>query len=168
MALQTPRNDSSAASMSTVSFPALSQPTEPRLSVFNSSTTPPSPKPQPVPITSGAGPGPANEISQHRSRWGWILRYPIVTMLSIVLLLVLLLVIVMTLTLNGDVQQLYGQIPYNKTGVSPSGDGYGLKHPNRLLTLPVMKDRGHRSQLSVGFGQTHVVHSVGDYWLRRT
>ena len=39
-------------------------------------------------------------------------------MFSIVVFIVIFLIVVMILTLNGDVQALYAQNPYNETGVS--------------------------------------------------
>jgi len=51
-------------------------------------------------------------------RWGWLSRHPIATTFSIAVLVVVVLIIVMIVTLNGGVQQLYNQIPYNETGVS--------------------------------------------------
>ena len=37
---------------------------------------------------------------------------------AMTVLVVVVLIIVIIVTLNGDVQQLYNQIPYNETGVS--------------------------------------------------
>jgi len=107
-------------------FPGLTQSIEPGPRGFHSSTstTAPSATFQPISTTPGGNAGPANgvqfDVSRHRSRWGWISQYPIGAILSIVVLLVLAVIILMIVTLNGDVQPLYGQIPYNVTGVSPS------------------------------------------------
>ena len=125
MTIQMPRRDSSAGLTSTLSIPGLTQSTAPGSKNFHSSTTTSSATFQPTLTIPCGNPGPANgvkfDVGRHRSRWGWISRYPVGAILSIVMLLVLAMIILMILTLNGDVQPLYGQVPYNVTGVSPSG-----------------------------------------------
>ena len=59
-----------------------------------------------------------HQLIKHDNRWGWVVRHPIATIFSIVVFVVIFLIVVMILTLNGDVQALYAQNPYNETGVS--------------------------------------------------
>ena len=59
-----------------------------------------------------------HQLIKHDSRWDWVVRHPIATIFSIVVFVVIFLIVVMLLTLNGDVQSLYAQNPYNETGVS--------------------------------------------------
>ena len=97
--------------------PRLSTPPNPsRTSLIHASTT-----------TSSATVQPAqtapcvllpHQLTRPEGRWSWVSRHPIATIFSIIIFIVVILIIVMILTLNGDVQPLYGQIPYNVTGVS--------------------------------------------------
>lgn len=134
MTTRAPRHDSSAVPTSIVSFPVHTQPTGFEPTVSHPNATVSSITLQPASITPGGNPGPINSdksvISHHPRKWGWVSRYPVAATLSIVVLLVLVLIIVMIVTLNGDVQPLYRQIPSNVTGVSPpsAADGMNLLH----------------------------------------
>ena len=55
-------------------------------------------------------------------------------MFSIVVFIVIFLIVVMILTLNGDVQALYAQNPYNETGVSVFGARDACDWREPLLT----------------------------------
>ena len=137
MAIQMPRHDSLAAFTTARSLRVVTKPTEPGRG-SHPSTTPSSVTFQPTPTTSGSGPGPADNIqsgiSQRRGcwhglwrgLWRWIPRNPIAATLCGIIFLVFAVIVVMVLTLNGDVQSLYGSIPSNETGVSPSSATYGL------------------------------------------
>ena len=92
-------------------------------------------------------------------------------MLSIVVLLVSVLIIVVVVTLNGDVSPLYGQFPYNATGVSPSS----AADPTRAFRMRTGRLRCPRRKMAIA-GHSylldpnerwHVVNSVGGHWLRR-
>lgn len=65
-------------------------------------------------------PSVSHRLASREGRWSWVARHPIAITFSIIIFIVVVLIIVMIITLNGDVQPLYGQIPYNVTGVSVS------------------------------------------------
>ncbi|KAF9644675.1 hypothetical protein BDM02DRAFT_3190381 [Thelephora ganbajun] len=87
----------------------------------------------PSPSTS-VSPGQLPDVPK-RDRWGWMRRYPVPITFSTLIFFVLLMIMIMLLRLNSDVEYLYGQVPYNVTGVAIVGHNYLLDLDKRTLSI---------------------------------